>query len=152
MLARTAITTITMACGMVLAGCSLGPKQGLAPFTSDGCSLFPDNYLHQEGSWLTCCIEHDKTYWQGGSKDQRKQSDLALKHCVDEQTGDSALAQTMYNGVRLGGSAYFPTTYRWGYGWPYNRGYQTLSKAEAQLANQLLQDWEWQQSVAEQSP
>ena len=36
----------------------------------------------------------------------------------------------MLTGVRIGGSPYFPTSYRWGYGWPYPRGYQDLSEDE----------------------
>ena len=36
----------------------------------------------------------------------------------------------MLAGVRVGGSPYFPTSFRWGYGWPYPRWYRTLSESE----------------------
>ena len=40
----------------------------------------------------------------------------------------------MLGGVRVGGSPYWPTQFRWGYGWPYPRGYQALSPDERTLA------------------
>jgi hypothetical protein len=36
----------------------------------------------------------------------------------------------MFAGVRVGGSPYFPTPFRWGYGWSYPRGYGALSEQE----------------------
>ena len=91
----------------------------LAPFTTDGCSLFPDGTLENKTLWQDCCIEHDISYWQGGTKEQRRESDEALKICITEVTGDSALGQTVYDGVRAGGSPIYPSWYRWGYGWSY---------------------------------
>lgn len=44
--------------------------------------------------------------------------------------GEPNVAKLMLAGVRVGGSPYYPTTYRWGYGWPYPRGYKSLSAAE----------------------
>ena len=32
----------------------------------------------------------------------------------------------------------WPTRFRWGYGWPYFRGYKTLTAAEEQRAEELL--------------
>ena len=118
---------------LTLSACALvrSPhKVTLAPFTSDGCSLFPDGTLTDRNKWCDCCQEHDLTYWQGGSADERQQADLTLRDCVQERTGNPALAETMYLGVRAGGHPAFPTWYRWGYGWPYGRGYQPLSEAE----------------------
>jgi len=46
----------------------------------------------------------------------------------------------MLAGVRVGGSPYYPTPYRWGYGWPYARGYKALSDEEkAQVRTKLHQ-------------
>jgi hypothetical protein len=45
----------------------------------------------------------------------------------------------MLAGVRVGGSPYFPTTYRWGYGWPYPRGYKPLSEEEIQEVKTRLE-------------
>jgi len=56
-------------------------------------------------------------------------ADNALKSCVSK-VGEPEIAAIMLTGVRVGGSPYFPTPYRWGYGWPYSRGYKPLSKDE----------------------
>jgi hypothetical protein len=101
------------------ASCSRHPVPNLSPFTSDGCSLFPDKDYQRGDSWCACCIEHDYAYWKGGTDAERLAADRALAECVRKSTGDSALAQLMYSGVRAGGSEVFPTWYRWGYGWPY---------------------------------
>jgi len=103
----------------------------LKPFTSDGCSLFPDGTVEQQELWLTCCVAHDFDYWQGGSAIQRKESDERLKQCVKE-VGEPIIANMMLAGVRVGGSPHIPTPFRWGYGWPYPRGYKVLSESERQ--------------------
>jgi hypothetical protein len=103
----------------------------LKPFTSDGCSLFPDGTVEQQELWLTCCVAHDFDYWQGGSATQRERSDARLKQCVKE-VGEPIIASMMLAGVRVGGSPYLPTPFRWGYGWPYPRGYKVLSESERQ--------------------
>ena len=111
---------------------------GLAPFTSDGCSLFPDGPRTDRDRWCECCQTHDLAYWQGGSEEQREQADAALRDCVLLRTGDSQLAATMHAGVRAGGHPVFPSGFRWGYGWPYGRGYEPLSNDEKrQVEDQL---------------
>lgn len=104
---------------LLLAGCAGKPR--LKAFASDGCSLFPDRDYLGGASWCACCIDHDHAYWKGGSDSERLSADSALGACVRERTGDKALAETVYRGVRAGGSEYFPNGYRWGYGWPYFR-------------------------------
>jgi len=100
----------------------------LKPFTSDGCSLFPDRSLINEDEWGDCCFEHDIAYWQGGTKEEREQADKLFKECILSKTQDEVLTNTMYVGVRFGGNPYFPTWYRWGYGWNYQRGYAPLNE------------------------
>jgi hypothetical protein len=90
----------------------------LKPFASDGCSLFPDGDT-RSGSWCACCVDHDFAYWKGGPDSERRAADSALGRCILARTGDSTLARAVYLGTRAGGSSYFPTWYRWGYGWPY---------------------------------
>lgn len=104
----------------------------LKPFKSDGCSSFPDGTLAEKNLWLACCYQHDLAYWQGGSSLQRKHADVSLKLCVDE-VGEPVVANLMLAGVRVGGTPYLPTKYRWGYGWPYLRGYKIPTVAENQL-------------------
>lgn len=101
----------------------------LRPFTSDGCSAFPDGTLQQKNLWLTCCIAHDKAYWMGGTYNEREKADKELERCV-AGVGEPEIAKIMLAGVRVGGTPYLPTTYRWGYGWPYPRGYKPLSDNE----------------------
>ncbi|WP_020676809.1 hypothetical protein [Geopsychrobacter electrodiphilus] len=110
----------------------------LVPFTSDGCSLFPDGTFRDRDKWCDCCLNHDLAYWQGGSAEARDRADVTLRDCVLTRTNDPHLAETMYLGARLGGLPDFPTWYRWGYGWPYGRGYQPLSDLEnIQVQKQL---------------
>ena len=101
----------------------------LKPFTSDGCSAFPDGTFKNKKLWLECCVEHDKAYWKGGTYQERKNADKALKRCVAE-VGHSKIALLMFAGVRVGGTPYLPTKFRWGYGWPYLRGYKALTAEE----------------------
>lgn len=101
----------------------------LAPFTSDGCSAFPNGTLAQKELWLECCHAHDYAYWQGGTYSERLEADEALERCV-AGVGEEEIARLMLAGVRVGGSPYFPTPFRWGYGWPWPRGYRALTDSE----------------------
>ncbi len=64
-----------------------------------------------------------------------------LKQCVSQKTGDEALANVMYEGVRIGGSPYFYNWYRWGYGWPYDRKYKALTEDEEIQAQAFLESY-----------
>jgi protein tyrosine phosphatase (PTP) superfamily phosphohydrolase (DUF442 family) len=122
---------------LLLSSSAFGTTE-IRPFSSDGCSLFPDGTLSERNKWCGCCFNHDLTYWQGGSKADRKLADEALRDCVLERTGDVVLAETLYLGVRAGGHPDLPNWYRWGYGWDYGRGYLSLSEEEtAQVDRQL---------------
>ncbi len=101
----------------------------LKPFSSDGCSAFPDGTIAQNELWLSCCRQHDFDYWKGGTYQERFNSDKALKSCV-AAVGEAEIALLMLAGVRVGGSPFFPTKFRWGYGWPYPRFYGELTKSE----------------------
>jgi len=121
----------------LLAGSAAFGVAEILPFSSDGCSLFPDGDLSGR-EWCGCCFTHDVAYWQGGSEADRLAADEALRQCVREQTGDAALAQAMYLGVRAGGSPAVPTWYRWGYGWTFGRGYQALNEDEREQVDRQL--------------
>lgn len=43
--------------------------------------------------------------------------------CVVEN-GHPIVAFIMWIGVRIGGHPLLPAPWRWGYGWPWGRGYQ----------------------------
>jgi len=129
---------IVLACG-VFSGCA--SVKGLKDFTSDGCSLFPDRSLALKKEWCGCCFEHDIAYWKGGTEAQRLSADVALKNCILEKTGEEALAETVFNGVRLGGSPYFYNWYRWGYGWSFDRKYAPLTAEEEAAAERKLEKY-----------
>lgn len=117
------------------------PDRGLRPYSSDGCSLFPDSSLIGSADWCSCCFEHDIAYWQGGTEADREAADRALQACVTAKTGNKALGRLMYEGVQAGGSPYFYNWYRWGYGWGFERKYQALSPAEKAQAQSLLDNY-----------
>lgn len=100
-------------------------------FSTDGCSAFPDGTPAQKQLWQACCVAHDLAYWAGGSYADRQAADEAMQECVADVEAPE-VAKLMWVGVRLGGSPFFPTSYRWGYGWRYVRGYKPLDEAEKQ--------------------
>jgi hypothetical protein len=108
----------------------------LAPFTSDGCSAFPDGTYDQNTLWLSCCEKHDFDYWQGGTYKQRLSSDRELKRCVSK-VGEPTIAALMLAGVRVGGTPYLPTSFRWGYGWSYPKFYGVLTAKEQEQVTRL---------------
>jgi len=123
----------------------------IKPFTTDGCSLFPDGYINDRELWQACCIQHDMAYWQGGTWQQRLDADRQLKACVT-QLGEPKIAELMLNGVRVGGSPYWPTGFRWGYGWDYLRGYKPLTDSEKQSVQQALHEYKKAHAAAKGKP
>lgn len=109
----------------------------LQPFRSDGCSWFPEGPVWEQNLWQHCCTAHDLAYWQGGDYIARMIADEQLRECVTGQ-GEPVVAAAMLVGVRVGGSPFWPTEFRWGYGWRNPRGYSPLSTTEIQLIEQQL--------------
>ncbi len=107
----------------------------LKPFTTDGCTDFPDGIpvsvsTHWRKLWLDCCIQHDLAYWAGGTQEDKDNADRdILQKCVSSH-GFPLIGWIMREGVRVGGNAELPTTFRWGYGWTYDRGYLPLTREE----------------------
>ncbi len=86
-------------------------------FTTDGCSRWFDE------SWVSCCVVHDILYWCGGSAEDRKEADNIMMQCANQKA--ALMGGIMYPGVRIGGSPWLPTPWRWGYGWEkWPIGYQ----------------------------
>jgi hypothetical protein len=81
-------------------------------FTTDGCSVWPDR------DWRGCCVEHDMSYWCGGSAAARATADSALRSCL-AQMGHPRTGSFMHLGVRIGGHPWLPFPWRWGYGWDW---------------------------------
>ncbi len=124
---------------LFLSGCVKSPE--IKDFSSDGCSLFPDRSIINEDDWCACCFEHDIAYWRGGTKEERLAADVALRECILEKTGNEELADMMFTGVRVGGSPYFYSWYRWGYGWSYERKYGSLTNDERKLVDEKLKKY-----------
>ncbi len=112
-------------------------SQHLWPFTTDGCSMFPDGSFSDATLWRSCCVDHDLAYWRGGTYADRFAADEALLSCVAEK-GEPAVALTMMLGVRVGGSPFWPTDFRWAYGWKKWRGYGALSERDIVLLEAML--------------
>ena len=129
---------ISISLVFVFSGCQFTGPLSLQPFTTDGCSNFPDGTLSHKQLWLRCCTVHDWKYWAGGSYDERLIADRELRACVNS-AGEPAIAELMLAGVSVGGSPWWPTRFRWGYGWPYTHGYSELT-AEEQEQVRKLQD------------
>jgi hypothetical protein len=81
-------------------------------FKSDGCTYFPD------GNYRDCCVSHDKDYYKGGSWKERRRSDNRLYSCVRNKKGwkNKIIAPMMWVGVRVFGTSWLPTKFRWGFG------------------------------------
>lgn len=131
------ITGLLFACGLLVPYAFAEDKeQLLQPFTSDGCSVFPDGTWAETTLWESCCFKHDYDYWKGGTQLERETSDKALQQCVTN-LGEAKIAELMLAGVRAGGGPLWPTPYRWGYGWPLGRGYKALSDSEQKQVDRL---------------
>lgn len=127
---------------LALLSCSVtASATEIAPFTSDGCSSFPDGTPANQSLWLDCCVRHDLAYWKGGTYEERLAADLALEQCV-VKLGEPEIARLMLRGVRAGGNPYLLTPYRWGYGWPFGRGYQALASEELAQVRKRLESLE----------
>ena len=124
---------------VVLSACA--SEVQLKPFSTDGCSLFPDRSLIGKADWCQCCVIHDLAYWRGGTSEARLKADRELGTCVRKVTGNKALADLMYAGVRAGGGPHFYTPYRWGYGWPFGRPYRELTAEEEAKASALEREY-----------
>jgi len=115
MIINTSIVFIIV-CIPILQGCA--SFKGSYPFSTDGCTDFPDGTKANKTLWLHCCVSHDSLYWKGGPLRGRKKADHALKECV-AQTGHPCVANLMFVGVRVFATPLLATSWRWGYEWNY---------------------------------
>ncbi len=126
---------LTILTCLVITSCT--SSSCIKPFSTDGCSEFPNGTRKHKDLWLQCCTEHDKAYWRGGTYEERLAADQTLRRCVDG-VGEPKIAELMFKGVRVGGSPYWPTRFRWGYGWPYPRGYKPLTEDEKAAVQSMI--------------
>lgn len=88
------------------------------PENSDGCTIISKPYNWLTGKQLPfrhCCIEHDRAYWYGGTKQQRRDADRTLQTCVASYGGFCVpWSWVMWIAVRIFGSPRSPfVRYRW---------------------------------------
>lgn len=123
------VPAVGLGLGMLLAGAADAPRPALAPFTSDYCTVVRERDAGG-ADWSHCCVRHDLAYWAGGTADERAAADAAMRACrlaADKSEGN---AKVMWLGVRSFGHPAWPVSWRWGYGWPYGRGYDPLTAEE----------------------
>lgn len=97
------------------------------PYTTDGCSGGMSALWRlacgTPPPWEQRCIEHDRSYWRGGTACDRRRADAILLSQVARK-GYPVVAIIMWSAVRLGGHPLLPFPWRWGYGWKYPRKYE----------------------------
>lgn len=112
-------------------------KPVLRPFSTDGCSYSPDNIpFDKTHNWVHCCIKHDLAYWIGGSSKLKDIADKELGECVAKNSTQT-IGRLYEESVKVGGTPYIFTTFRWGYGWNKIRGYKNVSPTEFKQAQSL---------------
>ncbi|HET7537935.1 MAG TPA: hypothetical protein VFJ90_15855 [Candidatus Didemnitutus sp.] len=88
------------------------------PFKSDGASGWFDSW--QGVSLYPAAFLHDLKYWSGypGEDVERLVADAELMIDVARLLKSTAMAETMFHGVRVGGSEHFKAKFSWGFGRP----------------------------------
>jgi hypothetical protein len=71
-------------------------------FSSDGCTDSPN------GNWVHCCVEHDITYWRGGSSSERRLADNRLRQCMNKSGGPGHI---YYMAVQPAGFEYWASAW-----------------------------------------
>jgi hypothetical protein len=100
--------------------------EAIRPFTTDGCSGGMTAcwrvVWRRDPPWNDLCVEHDRSYWRGGTVKQRRDADRELLIGV-AKNGHPVFAILMWCAVRFGGHPLLPFSWRWGYGYRYPRCY-----------------------------
>ena len=86
------------------------------PFKSDGCTSWVDKVKGR--SIYSACFLHDLKYWAGypGDKVERLVADAELMIDVARILESTPMAETMYAGVRVGGTEHLGAKFSWGFG------------------------------------
>lgn len=110
----------------------------LKPFLTDFCTSYAEGTRSQPDLWKHCCIEHDLYFWAGGSKADRKATDIRLRDCV-AATGAETHARLIYTAVSIGGASPIRfKTKQWGHAFENRERYQSLSLEETNLVIEAL--------------
>lgn len=85
-------------------------------FVSDGCTMWPDKTNGK--NIYQACFLHDLKYWAGypGESVERLVADAELMIDVARLRGSIKIAETMFHGVRVGGTGKLKQAFSWGFG------------------------------------
>lgn len=85
-------------------------------FSSDGCTMWPD--VTSGKNIYPACFLHDLKYWAGypGEDVERLVADAELMIDVARIRKSTKMAETMFHGVRVGGSSSLKLAFSWGFG------------------------------------
>jgi len=85
-------------------------------FSSDGCTMWPD--ITNGKSIYQACFLHDLKYWAGYPDEdvERLVADAELMIDVARLRNSTKIAETMFHGVRVGGSDKLKMAFSWGFG------------------------------------
>lgn len=101
------------------------------PFTTDGCSGGMSRtwrfVFRRPPPWEGLCVDHDRKYHPGGTREERRAADRELRDAVARK-GYPAIAFFMWLAIRAGGHPLLPLPWRWGFGWRWPRGYRQPGK------------------------
>ena len=75
--------------------CQTSRPPELSEFRSDGCSSFPDGTISEVDLWKEDCYVHDRAYWVGGTREERKVADQKLRDGIREK-GRPVIAEVVY--------------------------------------------------------
>lgn len=86
------------------------------PFKSDGCTGWVDEW--NGVSLYPAGFLHDLKYWAGypGEEVERLVADAELMIDVARLLNSTSMAETMFHGVRVGGTEHLRTPFSWGFG------------------------------------
>ena len=85
-------------------------------FKSDGCTMWPD--VTNGKSIYQACFLHDLKYWAGYPDENvdRLIADAELMIDVARLRDSTKIAETMFHGVRVGGTSKLKLAFSWGFG------------------------------------
>ncbi len=110
----------------------------LKPFLTDYCTSYPEGTRQKPELWKHCCVEHDLYFWAGGSKSDRKETDVRLRECV-AATGAHRQAKLIYAAVSIGANSPIRfKTKQWGHAFENRTRYLALTAEESNLVVESL--------------
>lgn len=117
---------------------SVWASDSILPLETDYCTNYKEGTRSQPDLWKHCCLIHDMHFWAGGNKQNRYDSDVELRSCIEE-TGSANVARLMYFAVRAG--SYSPIKYsnkKWNHGWKGRPTFKSLSSEDIEVIENEL--------------